>query len=145
MTSRWFLAHAKTTDDADIDAWTAQLNARMGYDSLPAEVTPGRDDYKKRSRALGGWNAWSKDVPVAEDWAGEPLFHGIVVPVVHLEEPSVGRATSDLVAGFLRRGKYAYAWDCTTDTLARVVDIRALDNDSWTMTATLVVELQPST
>lgn len=143
MTSRWFLAHAKTTEDADIDAWKAQLEARMGYDSVPAEVTPGRDDYKKRSRALGGWHAWSRDVPVAENWESEPLFHGIVVPVGHLDEPSVGRATSDLVMGFLRRGKYAYAWDVTTSELARIADVRTLDSDSWTMTATLLLERQP--
>jgi hypothetical protein len=79
-------------------------------------------------------------VPVAETWDGEPLFHGIIVPVPHLDDPSVGRATSDLVAGFLRRGKYVFAWDWTSDTLASVVDVRQLeDSDSWTMAATLVV------
>lgn len=140
MTSRWFLAHAKLDPDATIDGWRDTLASRLQAGDYQTLVVPGRDDYKQRSRALGGWHAWSRDVPVAETWDGEQLFHGIVVPVVHLDSPSVGRATSDLVQGFLRQGKYAYAWDVTTGELARIKDVPAVGGDSWAMFACLILE-----
>jgi hypothetical protein len=132
MKCRWFFAHAKQTPDDVIDAWTATLCERLSSVDVEAVVTPGRDDYMKRSRAMGGWNTWVKDVPMAEDWSGAPLFHGIVVPVLHLEQPAVGRATFALVEGFLARGKYAYAWVPDSNQIAAITGIEAKDTDAWT-------------
>lgn len=141
MTARWFLAHAKLVDDPVIDAWRDALQVHLKVEGYEVTVTPGRDDYKKRSRALGGWNAWSRDVATGETWDGEPLFHGVIVPVPHLDEPCIGKGTQGIIEGFLRRGKHAYAWDVTTNALVKILDLRVLGDDSWTMTATLVLEV----
>ena len=52
MKCRWFFAHAKQTPDDVIDAWTATLCERLSSADVEAVVTPGRDDYMKRSRAM---------------------------------------------------------------------------------------------
>ncbi len=139
-TVRWFLAHAKLVEDPIIDAWRDALQAHLRTEGYATVVTPGRDDYKARARSLGGWNAWTRDVPTGETWDGEPLFHGVIVPVAHLDNPTVGRGTQALVEGFKRRGKYAYAWDVTTNQLAPIQDVQAVEGDSWTMTAILHLE-----
>lgn len=141
MTARWFLAHAKLVEDPVIDEWRDRLQANLKSGDYTVVVTPGRDDYKQRSRGLGGWNAWSRDVARGETWDGEPLFHGIIVPVPHLDEPSIGRGTQGILEEFLLRGKHAYAWDVTTNALVKIVGVRAVDGDSWTMTATLLLEV----
>jgi hypothetical protein len=92
---------------------------------------PGRDDYLKRSRALGGWNTWVRDVPLAEDWGGDPLFFTIVVPVMHFDNPTIGSATQALVRGFLAAGKPAYAWNTETREYAEIVDVVETASDSW--------------
>ena len=141
MTARWFLAHAKLVEDPVIDAWRDALQTHLKSGDHTVEVTAGRDDYKARARGLGGWNAWSRDVATGETWDGEPLFHGVIVPVPHLDAPSIGRGTQGIVEGFLRRGKHAYAWDVTTNALVKILDVRVLDGDSWTMTALLSLEV----
>jgi len=139
--ARWFLAHAKLVEDPVIDAWRDALQAHLRVDGHDVRVIPGRDDYKARSRGLGGWNSWVRDCASGETWDGQPLFHGIIVPVPHLDAPSIGRGTQALVEGFLRRGKHAYGWNFTTGALAKILDVRALDGDSWTMTALLTLEV----
>ena len=139
MKCRWFLAHAKQTPDDIIDAWAEALRAQLTGADVEAEVTPGRDDYLSRSRAMGGWNTWVKDVPVAEDWSGSALFHGIVVPC-DMDRPTVGRATQALIEGFITRGKYAYAWDINNQTLRRVHDVADTMQDSWIDAAVLLLE-----
>jgi len=138
-TCRWFLAHAKQTEDTLVDDWIEQLTFQLTGPEVTGEVTAGRDDYKTRSRAMGGWNSWVRDVPVAEDWAGDALFHGILVPC-DLDMPHVGRATQALVEGFLMLGKYAYAWSPETGALARIVNVAELPGDSWTAAACLSLE-----
>jgi len=138
-TCNWFLAHAKQTEDETVDGWLEALAARLSSDAVRARVVAGRDDYKERSRAMGGWNSWVRDVPTSEDWAGDALFHGIVVPCTG-DIATVGRATQTLVEGFLMRGKYAYAWFPETDELRKVVDVRELEGDSWTAAACLFLE-----
>ena len=46
-----FLAQGKQTPNDEIDAWVTELGTL-----LSATVVAGRDDYLKRSRAMGGWN-----------------------------------------------------------------------------------------
>jgi len=122
-----FLAHTKQVEDATIDAWVAAATERFQI-----AIVPGRDDYMKRSRAMGGWGTWVKDVPVAEDWSGSPLFHGIVVPVFHFDQPAVGRATFALVEGFLARRKPAFAWIPASKQVAAIIGVEAKDTDAWT-------------
>ncbi len=131
--SRIFLAHSKQTPDETINDWVKRATALFRHN-----VTAGRDDYMARSRAIGGWNAWVKDVPSAEDWAGTPLYIGIAVPLEDLERPIVGRATQVLVEGFLAAGKQVLAF-CPESAEARiVVAIVNTELDSWTDAGWLV-------
>lgn len=133
--SRIFLAHSKQTPDETINDWVERAAVLFRHD-----VTAGRDDYMARSRAIGGWNAWVKDVPVAEDWAGTPLYIGIAVPLEDLERPIVGRATQVLVEGFLAAGKQVWAF-CPESAEARiVVAIVNTELDSWTDAGWLVYQ-----
>jgi hypothetical protein len=128
----WFLAHAKAVPDDTIDGWRDALAERLG-----ASVTPGRDDYLTRSRALGGWGAWVKDVPVAEDWSGAPLFRGVVVPIHTLELPSIGSVTEKLLRGFKGAGKPVLAWHTETGDLLSIDDVQGLGSESWSVAALL--------
>jgi hypothetical protein len=128
-----FFAHAKATPNEVIDDWAARVSARW-----QAAVTAGRDDYLTRSRALGGWQTWVRDVPVAETWDGSPLFQVIVVPVAHLDMPTVGSATEVLLRGFIAAGKPAYAWNHETDEVAEIVDVAGTNSDSWQDTGMLI-------
>jgi hypothetical protein len=131
--SRIFLAHSKQTPDETINDWVERAAVLFRHD-----VTAGRDDYMARSRAIGGWNAWVKDVPIAEDWAGTPLYISIAVPLEDLERPIVGRATQVLVEGFLAAGKQVLAF-CPESAEARiVVAIVNTELDSWTDAGWLV-------
>ena len=130
-----FLPHGKQTPNDEIDAWVTELGTL-----LSATVVAGRDDYLKRSRAMGGWNTWVKDVPVAEDWSGDALFHGIVVPVLDFDQPSVGRATYAPVEGSLSCDKPVYAWNYVTNHMARVIGVSEKESDAWTEVGVLLVE-----
>jgi hypothetical protein len=133
-----FLAHGKQTPNDEIDAWVTELGAL-----LSATVVAGRDDYLSRSRAMGGWNTWVKDVPVAEDWSGDALFHGIAVPVLDFDQPSVGRATYALVEGFLSRGKPVYAWNYITNQIGHVIGLAEKQSDAWTDVGVLLIQETP--
>lgn len=121
-----FLAHTKQTPDDVINDWVERAAS-----SWNMAVVAGRDDYLKRSRALGGWSHWVRDVPIAETWDGEQLFSMIVVPVQHFDMPTVGTATQALVRGFLAAGKPVYAWDPETNEIRGVLDVVDTNSDSW--------------
>lgn len=139
--ARWFLAHSRQDDDADIDFWCKCLGDSLAQPDWTTKVIPGRDDYETRAAAVGGWKPWCRDVPMAEDYAGEPLFHGIIVPASALEEcPTVGRATAQLVEGFLQRGKHAFTWCPSSEKFRRINELEVCEGDSWKAWATLVFE-----
>lgn len=131
-----FLAHSKQMPDDVINLLVERVGT--GWQTV---VVAGRDDYMNRSRAIGGWNAWVKDVPIAEDWSGEPLFYGIVVPLEDLERPIVGRATQVLVEGFLDAGKPVWALCTETGEMRAVYGIVNTELDSWTDAGWLVYTL----
>jgi hypothetical protein len=131
-TARYFLAHAKQDADAAIDIWAQELPAQLSQPGWPAQVTPGRDDYEARAKALGGWKPWCTDVPQATDYRGGHLFHGVIVPVGDPAQPTVGRATASLVQGFLDAGKHALAWCPSSCELFRIEAVEDnSDADSW--------------
>ena len=128
-----FLAHAKAVPDDVIDSWVEHVSTVW-----QATVVAGRDDYLKRSRALGGWNHWVRDVPFAESWDGAPLFSVIVVPVAHFDLPAVGSATQALIRGFINAQKPAVAWDPETNEVRAIVDVIDTGSDGWQDTGMLV-------
>jgi len=136
--AQWFLAHSKRDDDNDINYWCTQLEESLSQSGWKAKVVPGRDDYATRSAALGGWKAWCRDVPCGKDYTGAPLFHGVIVPADAVDAaPSVGKATAQILQGFLRESKHVYAWCPASQTFRKVSEVTQLPDDNWVAWARL--------
>jgi hypothetical protein len=132
-TARWFLAHSKHDDDNDIDAWCSEMAVSMSDANWRAEIVAGRDDYKSRAAALGGWSAWCRDVAIGASYTGDHLFHGIIVPADCTQEAvSVGKATALLLEGFLAAKKHVYVWCTTTRSFKEITGFETTDTDDWT-------------
>ena len=132
--ARYFLAHTRLTPDADIDAWTKALTIQLGQPGWSVKVIPGRDDFKTRAKALGGWKGWCRDVPNGCNYDGDALFHGVIVPVLSTDE-AIGRATATLLQGFLQEGKHVVGWSPSSGDLVKIVDVVELPpvqrRDNW--------------
>jgi hypothetical protein len=130
--ARWFLAHSKSEDDNDINQWCVILKDALKQDGWETQVISGRDDYATRAAALGGWKTWCKDVPCGSDYMGQPLFHGVIVPTDALiESPTVGKATSKLIEGFLSQAKHVFAWCPSAQTFRKVTGLTETGLDNW--------------
>jgi len=131
-TARWFLAHSKQDKDSDIDGWCLQLKDKMCNEQWDTEVTAGRDDYKARAAAIGGWSAWCRDVASGKSYTGDHLFHGIIVPIDSTQESTaVGKATALMVKGFIDAQKQAYVWCPTTETFKAITGLNSTEIDDW--------------
>jgi len=139
---RWFLAHSRHDEDTDIDVWCSRIGEMLtSCPDWTAKVTAGRDDYETRAKALGGWKSWCRDVPRAEDYTGNPMFHGIIVPADALDKaPMVGRATGQLVEGFLAQGKHVFGWCPSCEEFRRITAVADTEGDSWKEWSTLLFE-----
>ena len=130
--ARWFLAHKRLDDDTDINHWCKDLATKLSQPNWPAKVTAGRDDYNDRSKSLGGWKAWGRNVPRAKTFDGDMMFHGIAVPASALNDcPTVGKATAQLIEGFLDQQKHAYAYCPDSGSFRRIVSISALPEEDF--------------
>jgi hypothetical protein len=130
--SKWFLAHSKQDEPGEIEQWCAQIGRSLVLDGWKTKVISGRDDYETRSAALGGWKAWCRDVPLGKDFQGDPMFHGVIIPVYSdNENPTVGKATADIVDGFLACGKHVYAWCPADDLFKKVQSIEVLPEQDY--------------
>ena len=123
--NRYLLAHSQATMPDTLDAWRSKLLSQQGSPLPPgAEIVLGCDDFSERADALGGWGVWTHDVPRATREDGSPLFSGVILPIVSVEDP-VGKATATLLKGFLSQSKPIYAWDvnnhifCPVESLSR--------------------------
>ena len=135
--ARWFVAHTRKTEDAQIDDWCNHLTVRLSTPEWDAEVVSGRDDFRHRAGALGGWQQWCRDVPSGCRYDGEPFFHGVIIPSRAL---TVGKATAQMVRGFIREGKHAFVWDPLDDTFRGVARVSELPGDNWITWGQLVLE-----
>ena len=125
MTYRAFLAHKRTTEDKKIDQLVAGATLLLRDKGVDlARVIAGRDDYKARSAALGGWQGWARDVATGEDEYGNPSFHAIIVP-----SERVGKATAGIVQSALDVGKAVYFW--RKGELVSVQNIKNIDPEDW--------------
>tara|TARA_R100001510_G_scaffold57677_1_gene66808 strand:+ start:10340 stop:10783 length:444 start_codon:yes stop_codon:yes gene_type:complete len=141
MKSQWFLAHSKKDEPEEIELWCKEIGENLTGDGWEAFVISGRDDYANRSAAMGGWKAWCRDVPSGTDYAGHPMYHGVIVPADSLiEEPTVGKATAQIIEGFLREGKHAYTWCPDSKKFKQIYSVETLPNDDWVAWAKLVFE-----
>tara|TARA_R100000152_G_C6781199_1_gene215209 strand:+ start:2848 stop:3300 length:453 start_codon:yes stop_codon:yes gene_type:complete len=144
-TARWFLAHDKSVEEDLINMWAKELKELLASPGFEVEVTSGRDDYIARSAALGGWARWCGDVPHGRRYDGDPMFHGVVVPVSPGDmKPLVGKATCQIVAGFISEMKHAYTWCPASGEFQRIEDVQTTDMDDWRGWAQLILEVDAS-
>ncbi len=109
--ARWFVAHRRDAEDADIDETVQDIGARLRA-QMPdwlVTVVPGRDDFNARAAAAGGYRPWIDSVIRGTDATGQPRFHGVIVP--GNGGAPIGRATADLVEGMMALGKHVVAFD----------------------------------
>jgi len=138
MKSQWFLAHSKQDEPEDIDLWCSQLSDALSGDGWEATVISGRDDYSSRSAALGGWKAWCRDIPFGIDYSGAPLYHGVIVPIDSLlETPTVGKATAQILQGFIQESKHVYSWCPDSKEFREISSVDQLPDDNWVAWASL--------
>jgi hypothetical protein len=130
--AQWFLAHSKQDDVDEINEWCQKLSVVLSQEDWVATVVSGRDDYETRSAALGGWKAWCRDVPCGIDYTGAPLYHGVIVPVDSVDaSPTVGKATAQILQGFLSESKHVVAWCPHSQTFREVFEVEELPEDDW--------------
>jgi len=123
--SHYLLAHSRASTADILDGWRSKLLTQHSS-PLPSgiEIVHARDDFDTRASSLGGWDVWTHDVPRATREDGTPLFAGVILPIVSVEDP-VGKATATLLKGFLSQSKPIYAWDvnshifCPVKSLSR--------------------------
>jgi hypothetical protein len=131
-TSKWFLAHSKQDAPGDIEQWCAQIGRSLVQDGWRTKVISGRDDYETRSAALGGWKAWCRDVPHGKDFTGAPMFHGVIVPMYSDDTiRTVGKATAQIVQGFLSAGKHVYCWCPAENNFSQIESVEVLPDDDY--------------
>ena len=131
-TANWFLAHKRMDDDADIDYWCSTLSSTLSNEEWPAKVIAGRDDYEERAKPLGGWKAWCRNVPKARTFDGEMLFHGIVVPASAVDEkPTVGKATAQLIEGFMNAQKHTFVWCPDSGVFRQILELHETNEDDY--------------
>jgi hypothetical protein len=66
------------------------------------------------------------------------MFHGAIIPMyLDNENPTVGRATADIVEGFLARGKHVYCWCPADDVFTKVEAIEVLPDQDYVSWARL--------
>ena len=138
-TTKWFLAHSRHDDDSDIDTWVADTEMNL-QSSGDCKVIAGRDDYKSRAAAMGGWTAWCSDVSIGESYSGEPMFDGIIVPVCEVDSVSVGRATAQLLEGFLGKSKRAIAWHVEEKVFFEIVGVQPTESGNYSSWSNLLIK-----
>ena len=122
---RLFLAHDINTPDTLINEWRDQLTDQLTDeygDDATITVVAGRDGYNARFKVAGGWKGWPRSVFEGTTWDGAPLFNGIVRPVTGMSDQDLvcGRATFDMIKGFLGLNKTVWAWCPESQEIAMV-------------------------
>jgi|TARA_R100000482_G_C4997387_1_gene90041 hypothetical protein len=131
-TAKWFLAHSKQDGLEEVEQWCAKIGRALVQDGWKTKVVAGRDDYETRAAALGGWKAWCRDVPHGKDFSGAPMFHGVIVPMYSDDVVrTVGKATAQIVQGFLSAGKHVYCWCPAQDTFSQIESVEVLPDDDY--------------
>lgn len=141
MTSwRYFLAHSKSDPNAIIDRWTrlVTLALETTHGEGMVEVVPGRDDFEKRAKDLGGWKEWLPSVATGKDWKNNPIFDGIVVP---LGTPGavIGKATAEMVDLAVGASKPVHAYIAADESFWPVTGTVREKGESWVAWATLTL------
>lgn len=126
MEHRVFVAHRK--DEADPRRLVEVLTARFAaeFPGEPVVVVSGNQHFEEHAGNLGGWKNWIYEVHSGVDGDERPHFDICVVP-----DREIGKATAEMIEGFLGMGKSVVYWQRDTDMFAKVSGIQRLPGDSW--------------
>ena len=130
---RAFYAHTRATPDEVIDASKMRLQALLSEAVGDSTVIPGRDDFQDRSALEGGWKGWLHSVHSGTMPDGEPRFELLLVP-----DAVVGKATAQMIEGFLDAGKPVMFWN-GLERFAYVVSLNVLPDGNWKQYAEVVI------
>jgi hypothetical protein len=124
---RFFLAHAKSCTDADLDELIVDASKILDRlaDGRAFNVTLGREFYEARFKACGSWEAWCNEVATGVEYGSRsPLFKAILVP-----DGGIGAATAKIVEAALGAKKPVIAFK--GKEARRVVGITRVDAKDW--------------
>lgn len=96
MTTRLFLAHPKSMEDAEIEAMGLFVHASFESekdDIEPPTVIPGRDDYQQYAPSAGNFHTWAKSVAERMDTESGERFYAAFVAT----DRFVGSATATIL------------------------------------------------
>jgi len=127
---RFFLAHRKAADDAELDELVTICSAlidRLSH-GKPFDLVLGRTYYEARFKACGSWDAWTAEVATGIDYlTRKPIFDAIMVPAA-----PVGAGTAAMVRKATEGRRPVYACDVNGQTgYAIVVGVRTVDAKDW--------------
>ncbi len=125
---RFFLAHAKSCDDEELERLTSACSALLDRLSggKPFDLILGRVHYEARFRACGSWEAWCDEVATGVDYTTRaPIFAAIFIPVDPL-----GAATAAIVRKAIAANRPCFAFD-GEGRAARVTGVRTVDSKDW--------------
>jgi hypothetical protein len=125
---RFFLAHAKSCDDEELDQLVAACSALLDRLSggKPFNLVLGRAYYEERWKAAGSWEAWTDEIAMGLDYATRaPLFAAIFIPA-----GPVGAATAAIIRKAIVVGRPCFAFDAEGKS-ARVTGVRTVDSKNW--------------
>lgn len=125
---RVFIVHPKAVDTLLDLTGALERDAKEKWPppTHTIQLTLGRDDWERNFSRCGSWNEWTRDV--AERVLGptrEPRYHGVMVPY----SETIGRATKDIVMGFLRLGKPALEW--RPGEFRKITTVDTVDSESF--------------
>jgi hypothetical protein len=125
---RFFLAHAKSCDDEELDRLVGACSSILDRISggKPFDLVLGRAYYEERFKACGSWAAWADEVATGLDYATrEPLFAAIFVPA-----GSIGAATAAIVRKACATGRPCFAFDGESKS-ATITGVRTVDAKNY--------------
>jgi len=124
---RFFLAHSKGCNDADLDELVADASKILDRlaDGRAFNITLGREFYEARFKACGSWEAWCAEVATGIEYGSQsPLFKAILVP-----DGGIGAATARIVEAALGAKKTVIAFKGTA--ARRVRGVVRVDPKDW--------------
>ncbi len=128
MTPRFFLAHAKSCTDEDLDRLVGEASAildRMA-EGKAFNLTLAREYFEDRFKAAGSWDAWINEVATGIEYGSRsPLFKAILVP-----DGPIGTATAKMIERALAVSKPVVAFKGGLQA-RRITRVVCLDSRDW--------------
>lgn len=127
---RVFYAHKKQEPDELINERTRSLSAlfRANNPGGFIEIVSGRDSFRARALAAGGWPGWTRELVRSTDTWGKPVYAAFVIP-----DEYVGRVTSVIVQDAIAWRRKVLWWDGQTTfaPVVGIVKVSSSQTDGW--------------